>query len=99
MNASSCQLTSVLSITYASTEKSNSTLFCSVYLHRSNSQINCNYQIKILLVKTLDVVFVKEISAWLYSFVTYIETSDEANDSMEKLMQVIAIDPIIGTYS
>ena len=36
-----------------------------------------------------DVNFVKEISAWLYSFITYIETCAEANDSMAKLMEMI----------
>ena len=41
------------------------------------------------LLMKLDVAFVKEMSAWLYSFVTFIETSDKANDSMAKLMQVI----------
>ena len=41
------------------------------------------------IVTTLDVEFVSDISAWLYSFVTYIETEEEANDSMAKLMGVI----------
>ena len=36
-----------------------------------------------------DVNFVKEISAWLHSFVTYIETCAEANNSMAKLMEMI----------
>ena len=51
------------------------------------------------LVMKLDVAFVKEISAWLYSFVTYIETSDEANDSMAKLMQVIEAVKMKGEVS
>ena len=70
-----------------------------VHLHGSNSQINRNYQIKMLLVKTLDLAFLKEISAWLYSFVTYIEISDEANDSMAKLMQVIEAVKMKGEVS
>ena len=41
------------------------------------------------VVSDLDVTFVSEISAWLYSFITYIETEDEAKDSMTKLMGVI----------
>ena len=50
------------------------------------------------LMKALDVVFVKEISAWLYLFVTYIETYDEANDSMAKLMQVIVDETLNAFY-
>ena len=41
------------------------------------------------VVSDLDVTFVSEISAWLYSFITYIETEDKAKDSMTKLMGVI----------
>ena len=41
------------------------------------------------VVSDLDVTFVSEISAWLYSFITYIETEDEAKDSMTKFMGVI----------
>ena len=41
------------------------------------------------IVTTLDVEFVSEISAWLYSFVTYIETEEEESDSMDKLMRLI----------
>ena len=41
------------------------------------------------VVTTLDVSFLSEISAWVYSFVTYIETEEEAKDSMAKLMGVI----------
>ena len=51
------------------------------------------------LLMELDVAFVKEISAWLYSFVTYIETSDKANDSMAELMQVIQAVKIKGDVS
>ena len=47
----------------------------------------------------LDVVFAKEISAWIYSFVTYIETHDKANDSMAKLMHVIQAAKIDGDAS
>ena len=52
-----------------------------------------------ILDNPLDLAFVKEISAWLYSFVTYIETSDEANDSMAKLMQVIEAVKMKGEVS
>ena len=41
------------------------------------------------VVSDTDVTFVSEISAWLYSFVTFIETEEEAKDSMSKLMGVI----------
>ena len=41
------------------------------------------------VVSDLDVTFVSEISACLYSFITYIETEDKAKDSMTKLMVVI----------
>ena len=41
------------------------------------------------VVSDLDVTFVSEISAWLYSFATYIETENEPKDSMTKLMVVI----------
>ena len=42
------------------------------------------------VVTTLDVSFVSKVSAWLYSFVTYIETREETNDSMTKLLRVIS---------
>ena len=51
------------------------------------------------LLMELDVAFVKEISAWLYSFVTYIETYDKANDCMAKLMHVIEAVEIKGDVS
>ena len=41
------------------------------------------------VVSDTDVMFVSEISAWLYSFVTYIKTEEEEKDSMAKLMGVI----------
>ena len=41
------------------------------------------------VVSDTDVTFVSEISAWLYSFVTYIETKEEAKESMAKLMGII----------
>ena len=41
------------------------------------------------VVTTLDVEFVSEMSAWLYSFGSYIETEEEASDSMDKLMRLI----------
>ena len=47
----------------------------------------------------LDVAFVKEISAWLYSFITYIETYDKASDSIAKLMHVIQAAKINGDVS
>ena len=46
-----------------------------------------------------DVVFVQEISTWLYSFVAYIETYDEANDSMAKLMHISQAAKVDGDVS
>ena len=36
-----------------------------------------------------DVAFVSEVIAWMYSFVTYVKTEEEAEDSMTKLKDVI----------
>ena len=52
-------------------------------------QINRNYQIAMHVITTLDVSFVSGVSTWLYSFVTCVETQEEADDSMTKLMGVI----------
>ena len=51
------------------------------------------------IMNEFDVAFVKEISAWLYSFVTYIETYDEANDSMAKLMEMVEAVKMKGEVS
>ena len=52
-------------------------------------QVNRNYQTAMHVLTTLDVSFVSEVSAWLYSFITYVETEEEAADSVTKLMAVI----------
>ena len=52
-------------------------------------QVNRNYQILQSVSSEHDVAFVSEVSNWFYSFVTYIETEEEATDSMAKLKDVI----------
>ena len=52
-------------------------------------QINCNYLIAMDVLATLDVSFFSKVSLWLYYFITYVETEEEADDSMTKLMAVI----------
>ena len=52
-------------------------------------QVNQNYQIAMHVLTTLDVSFVSEVSVWLYSFITYVETEEEAAYSMTKLTAAI----------
>ena len=48
------------------------------------------------IVTTLDVSFVSEVSTWLYSFITCVETEEEASDSMSNLMAVITAAGVDG---
>ena len=99
MPASNSQSRSVIAlVTFGLTHVTN-LFFVLMNCHCGNHKVNRNYQIKIAIQNRDDVNFVKEISAWLYSFVTYIETCAEANDSMTKLMAMIEAVKMVGDVS
>ena len=48
-------------------------------------QVNRNDQILMTVLSNTDVDFVSEVSNWMYYFVVYVETEEEAKDSITKL--------------